>query len=95
MKGDKSFILVDICSESVYTKNIPKGNSMNLARAKSEFEKHAREPLELKELGGAIYALGSELACLRLYKIYRYCGDRADTGFSLNMNTWYFRLETL
>jgi hypothetical protein len=68
---------------------------MNLKRAKSEFEKHAKETLELKELGGSVYAFGSELACLRLFYVYRNCGDRAASGFSENLKTWYFRLETL
>jgi len=68
---------------------------MNLHRAKTEFENYAKEALELKELGGAIYAFGSELACLRLFHKYRNCGDRADSGFSQNLKSWYFRLETL
>jgi hypothetical protein len=68
---------------------------MNLNRAKNEFEKHAKETLELKELGGAIYAFGSELACLRLFYVYRNCGDRVASGFSENLKSWYFRLETL
>jgi hypothetical protein len=68
---------------------------MNIDKAKVEFEKHAKETLDLKELGGALYAFGSELACLRLSKVYRHCGDRAASGFSENMKTWYFRLETL
>ncbi len=68
---------------------------MNLNRAKAEFEKHAKETLELKELGGAIYAFGSELACLRLFYVYRNCDDRAASGFSENLKSWYFRLETL
>ena len=68
---------------------------MNIDLAKIEFEKHSKEPIELKEFGGAIYAFGSELACLRLDKAYRNCGDRADSGFSKNFKSWYFRLETL
>lgn len=68
---------------------------MNLTRAKAEFEKYAKEELELKELGGAVYAFGSELACLRLFYVYRNCGDRAASGFSENLKSWYFRLETL
>lgn len=68
---------------------------MNLNKIKPTFEDHAKEPLELKLLGGAIYAFGSELACLRLDKVYRSHGDRADSGFSANMNSWYFRLETI
>ena len=68
---------------------------MNMNMAKSEFEKHAKELLEVKQLGGAIYAFGTELACLRLSHAYRNCGDRAASGFSENLKTWYFRLETL
>jgi hypothetical protein len=68
---------------------------MNLNRAKAEFEKHAKESLELKELGGAVYVFGSELACLRLFHKYRYCGDRVNSGFSENLKTWYFSLEIL
>ena len=68
---------------------------MNLNRAKSELEKHAKEALEVRDIGGAVYAFGSELACLRLFYIYRNCGDRANSGFSDNLKTWYFRLETL
>jgi hypothetical protein len=63
-------------------------------KVKAEFEKHSKGPLELKELGGAVYAFGSELACLRLFYAYRKSGVRADFGFSENLNTWYFRLET-
>ena len=68
---------------------------MNLNRAKTEFEKHAKETLELKELSGAVYALGSELACLRLFYVYRSCGDRAHSAYSENLKSWFFRLETL
>ncbi len=67
---------------------------MNLKRAKADFEKYAKEELELKELGGAVYAFGSELACLRLFYVYRN-SNRADSGFSENLKSWYFRLETL
>jgi hypothetical protein len=68
---------------------------MNILKAKQEFETHAKEALDVQSLGGALYAFGSELACLRLAKTYRSCGDRADSGFSQNLNSWYFRLETL
>jgi hypothetical protein len=68
---------------------------MNLNRAKAEFEKHAKETIEVQELGGTLYAYASELACLRLFYVYRHCDDRAQAGYSFNMKTWYFRLETL
>jgi hypothetical protein len=68
---------------------------MNLKRAKVDLEQIAKETLELDQIGGAVYAFGSELACLRLFHKYRYCGDKAATGFSENLKTWYFRLETI
>jgi hypothetical protein len=68
---------------------------MNMLRAQKDLEKIAKETLELKQLGGALYAFGSELACLRLFYKYRHCGDRVASGFSENLKTWYFRLETL
>jgi hypothetical protein len=68
---------------------------ININRAKTEFENHTKETLDVQSLGGALYAFGSELACLRLAKAYRHCGERADYGFSQNLKTWYFRLETL
>lgn len=68
---------------------------MNLNKFKQTFEQHAKETLELVQLSGAIYAFGSELAVLRLDKVYREFGDRVDSGFSENLKSWYFRLETL
>ena len=65
-----------------------------IVKAKREFEKHAKETLDVISLGGALYAFGSELACLRLERAYRYCDDRAKAGFSEARQTWYFRLET-
>ena len=64
-------------------------------KAKIEFENHAREELTIEEIAGAVYAFGSELACLRLMHKYRYCGDRAHTAYSENIGSWFFRLETL
>lgn len=66
----------------------------NEEKVKAEFEKYSKETLEVKELGGAVYAFGSELACLRLFYAYRKSFDQIDFGFSENLNTWYFRLET-
>jgi hypothetical protein len=66
-----------------------------ITKAKREFEKHAKETLDVISLGGALYAFGSELGCLRLERVYRYCGDRAKADFSEARQTWYFRLETL
>jgi hypothetical protein len=62
-------------------------------RAKNEFERHAKEVLSVEEIGGTLYAFGSELACLRLLNAYRYCGDAVKTAYSENQNSWFFRLE--
>lgn len=66
---------------------------INMKRVKVEFEKIAKEPLTVEEIGGAFYAFGSELACLRLFHGYRYCGDSVKTAYSENQKTWFFRLE--
>lgn len=66
---------------------------MKLDKIKPMWEKHAKEMLELKLIGGTIYAFGSELACLRLDKTYRSHGTKVASGFSENLDTWYFRME--
>ncbi len=66
---------------------------MNVFRAKREFEIHAKENLDVQEIGGTLYAFGSELACLRLMNTYRHCGERVLAKFSENKNSWFFRLE--
>jgi hypothetical protein len=66
--------------------------SMKL-RVKADWEKIAKEELSIEATGtvqDAIYAYGSELACLRLEHAFRFTeGAKAD--FSKNLNTWYFR----
>jgi hypothetical protein len=62
-------------------------------RAKTEFERHAKEVLSVEEIGGTLYAFGSELACLRLLNAYRDCGDAVKAAYSENQNSWFFRLE--
>jgi hypothetical protein len=64
-----------------------------VARTKAEFQKHAMEQLRVNELGSAMYAFGSELACLRLAYVYRYSGDKVKVGYSDLQESWYFRLE--
>jgi len=64
-------------------------------KAKTEFEKHAKETLVVEQIAGALYAFGSELACLRLAQAYRHCGDRAVSNYSEPRETWFFRLETV
>ena len=64
-------------------------------KAKTEFEKHAKETLKVEQIADSLYAFGSELACLRLGHMYRYCGDKSFVGYSKPRKTWFFRLEIL
>jgi hypothetical protein len=60
---------------------------------KREWEEIAGEPLnEVRQIKGAVYAFGSELACLRLERKYRWC-KRASALYSTNLSTWTFELE--
>jgi hypothetical protein len=50
------------------------------------------EPIAVEQIGGAVYAFGSELACLRLY--HKYTGaSNVRAAYSVNRKTWYFSLE--
>lgn len=62
------------------------------ARAKKEFETHAKENVEIEMIGNAIYAFGSELATLRLYNVYSHA-DFARAGYSKNRGSFYFTYE--
>lgn len=68
---------------------------MNLKLVKSEFEAHAKEPLTVERLSGVLYAYGSEVAVLRLHCAYRHMGNKANSGFSTNLNLWFFRLDPM
>lgn len=66
-----------------------------LDRLKSDWEKFAKEPVEIRYVGGTFYAFGSELATLRLHYAYRYSDkDKVTFGFSKNMEAWFFSLDT-
>ena len=68
-------------------------SSSRIASLKREWEEIAREPLnEVRQIKGAVYAFGSELACLRLERQYRWC-KRARALYSENLSTWTFELE--
>ena len=55
-------------------------------RATQEWQGYAGEPIRVEEIGGVLYAFGSELACLRLEHKMR-CGR---AKFSTNLNTWTY-----
>ena len=64
-----------------------------LAHFTKEINGIAGEECECREIGGAFYMFGSELATLRCLKVYRNCKN-ARAGWSENLNTFYFSLET-
>ena len=61
-------------------------------KVKKEWEKIAKENLEVEEIKGTVYAYGSELATLRLLKKFIKSGDKAKADFSTNLKKFYFRL---
>lgn len=68
---------------------------MNIERVKKDWLEIAKEEINVEQIGGAIYAFGSELATLRLFHKYRYTDEsRIHADYSVNMKTWFFRLET-
>lgn len=62
-----------------------------IARLKKTLEVFAEETLIVEEIGGTWYAFGSELATLRLYRVYK-ASANVTQGFSTNLNTFYFSL---
>lgn len=54
---------------------------------------NSKEVGEVEFYDSAFWFFGSELAVLRLDNKFRY-NKRASSGFSKNLNTHYFKLET-
>lgn len=63
----------------------------HIERTQAEWSNHAGEQITVELVGGTLYAFGSELAMLRLYR--QFCGH-GRVGFSANLETWYFTPET-
>lgn len=66
-----------------------------LLRVKNDLERLAKEPLEVEHLEGVIYAFGSELGTLRIWRNYNSHSrnDKTQQNFSKNLDKWYFSLE--
>lgn len=64
-------------------------------RQKREWSLVAGEKIELEYINETLYAFGSELATLRLFKAYQFgiANGTIRQGFSANMNTYYFCLD--
>lgn len=68
------------------------------ARVTKEWSRYAKEPVRVERVGSAIYGFGSELAVLRLFAKFSANGavhcKHSRVGFSSNLDSWYFSLET-
>lgn len=62
-----------------------------LNRAKSEYSAIAGEPVRVEAIGGTLYAYGSEIATLRLFRKM----PNMRQGYSANLETFYFSVELL
>jgi hypothetical protein len=60
-----------------------------IARTQAEYSRIAGEPVTVEQIGGTIYAFGSELATLRLFRKM----PNMRQGYSENMKTFYFSVD--
>ena len=67
---------------------------MQFKRHVSDWFLIAKEEITIELIRDTYYAFGSELATLRLLAHYRY-NDLANAGYSQNLTSFYFRLETV
>ena len=63
-----------------------------LKRLSKDLNEYAGEAVTVKQISGAIYAFGSELATLRILMKYRTV-EKARQGYSENLKTHYFSLD--
>ena len=59
-------------------------------RTSGTFKKIAKQEINIEFFDNAFWVYGSELAVLRLSVAY----NKSDHGFSKNLDTFYFKLET-
>ena len=62
-----------------------------ISRLSCDWAAIAGEAITLEQIGSGVYAFGSELATLRLFR--KFNSSKATQDFSKNMNTFFFRLE--
>ncbi len=65
----------------------------DIQRVKTNWENISKEVVKVEFISGTLYGYCTELASLRLLKAYRGT-DKSDCGYSENLETHYFRLET-
>lgn len=64
-----------------------------IEKVKKDWEKIAKEEIDVQLIRSTFYCFCSELASLRLLKAYRNT-EKADCGHSDNLKSFYFSLET-
>ena len=66
-----------------------------IKRLKADWEKIAKETLEVEYINGTFYATGSELATLRLYKQYTLVtkNEKVRQDYSSNLKAYLFSLD--
>lgn len=68
-----------------------------LARTERDLTAIAKEAVKVEQIGAAIYALGSELATLRIFAKYNSNGaihnSKVRYGYSENRKSFYFVIE--
>lgn len=69
-----------------------------LQRLAGDWSDWSKESVEVEYVKGTVYGFGSELAVLRLFAKYNSNGsvhvDNVRVGYSDNLNTWFFSLDT-
>jgi hypothetical protein len=60
-----------------------------LKRTQRDYSEIGGEPVEIEQVGSALYIFGSELATLRLFRKMPKCGQ----GYSENLKKFYFCVE--
>lgn len=72
--------------------------SNQVKRLRSDWERIAKEGVEVEEIKGSFYGFGSELATLRLLKKYTANGQTANkkvrADYSKGRNKFFFVLDT-
>ena len=60
-----------------------------ISRTEKEYSAIAGEPVQVECTGGSLYAFGSEIATLRLFRKM----PNMRQGYSANLKTFYFSIE--
>jgi len=66
------------------------------AKVAAEWKRGANEEVTVEEIKGTFYTFVSELVALRLFRHYNRAvrNPKTDVGYSENLGSWFFRLET-